>query len=145
MKQKILLTLLNLFFLIVLGTTLIVPKTFAQAAAGNPSSDNGCDPGQSGLDLSKCYRLNDKQTVAEVYKDPAFLVNLIVRNVFVLAGVIIFFMIMYAGFLFITGSTKGKDQASKILESCLWGFAIMFAAFWIVQIIKIITGTPIGL
>jgi hypothetical protein len=138
MQRRIWIWLSSMVLASVLLVSLIVPKAFAQTPAG-------CDPGASGLDLSKCYKLNETKTVADVYKDPAFLVNLIVRNIFLLAGIILFFMIMYAGFLFITGSVKGKDQASKIMESAILGFVIMFAAFWIVQIVKIVTGTPIGL
>jgi len=70
-------------------------------------------------------------------------VNLIVRNIFVIAGILLFFLIIYAGFLFITGNVKGKEKAKEVLEAALIGFLVMFGAFWILQIIKVVTGTDI--
>lgn len=102
-----------------------------------------CQTGSANLNLADCYALNANQTVSEVYTSPAVLVNLIVRNIFVVAGILLFFLFMYAGFLFITGNVKGKDKAKEVLEAALIGFFVMFAAFWILQIIKVVTGTNI--
>jgi hypothetical protein len=110
----------------------IIPKVYA-----------ACDPNAPGIKLTDCYMLNDTQTVAEVYKSPAVLVNLIVSNLFLVAGIIFFGLLMLAGFKYISGGTKGTEEAKKILETALLGFLIMFAAFWIVQIIQKLTGANI--
>jgi len=102
-----------------------------------------CDITRPNLDLGECYALNETQTVRDVYTDPAFLVNLIVRNVFVVAGIILFLLVVYAGYLFITGGTKGIEKAKEVLQGALIGFFVMFAAYWIVQIIKVVTGADI--
>jgi hypothetical protein len=104
-----------------------------------------CDTSQANLNLGDCYALNSTQTVGQVYTSPAVLVNLLVRNIFIIAGIILFFLIMYAGFLFITGNVKGKDKAKEVLQGAIIGFLVMFAAFWIVQIIKVVTGADIPL
>ena len=110
----------------------IVPKAYA------------CNPGQEGVvDLSDCLRLSDSRPVSEVYTDPAFLVNLIVSNLFVLAGIVLFVMIIIAGFKFIQGGAKGLEEARKIMGQALVGFIIMFSAYWIVQIVALITGANI--
>ena len=102
-----------------------------------------CDPGSGGIPLGECLKLSNSQPVQEVYTTPSFLVNLIVDNLFVVAGIIIFFMTLLAGFFFITGGKKGLDQAKQILLAVIIGFGLMFGAYWIVQIIQTITGADI--
>lgn len=103
-----------------------------------------CDnPGAGGVPLGECLKLSNSQPVQEVYTTPSFLVNLIVDNLFVVAGIIIFFMTLLAGFFFITGGKKGLDQAKQILLAVIIGFGLMFGAYWIVQIIQTITGADI--
>lgn len=115
--------------LLLLSSLAIVPKAVAQ-----------CSTGQGGVDLRECLQLGGGQTVASVYSTPAVLINLLVRNVFILAGIILFFVIMYAGFQFISGGKKGAEQAKTTITTALLGFVIMFSAYWILQIIRIITG-----
>lgn len=108
-----------------------------------------CDPdvapGDGGIDLGCELKLSDSTAVKDVYTDPAFLVNLLVRNIFPIAGLIIFLMVFYAGFKFIYQGTKGKDEAKGIITACLVGFLLMFSAYWIIQIITLVTGIDVGL
>jgi phage shock protein PspC (stress-responsive transcriptional regulator) len=99
-----------------------------------------CTPGVDGVNLGDCLTLKDGTTVAATYNKPAVLVDLIVRNAFILAGVIVFFLIIYAGFKFITDSTKGQEEAKTMMEAAGVGLILMFAAYWIIQIIKVVTG-----
>lgn len=102
-----------------------------------------CDAGAGGIDLAGCLKLSDSQKVSDVYSNPAFLVNLIVRNLFALAGVVLFFLILLAGFKFIKGGAKGVEEAKTLVTTAITGFMIMFSAYWVVQIIKLITGADI--
>src|SRR5258708_1737336 len=106
-----------------LSCTLIVPKV---AAACDPGTNN------AGFKLTNCLYLDSSKetTVADVYKTPAVFVNLIVGNIFIFAGIILFFLIIYVGYLFISGGTKGSEQAKTVLETAVTGFLIMFAAYW---------------
>lgn len=104
-----------------------------------------CDPGTGGVDLGNCLQLSSGVPIKAVFNSPAALVNLIVKNVFVLAGVVIFFMIIYAGFKFIQAGTKGKEEAQKILTAAVVGGIVMFSAYWIVQIVQVLTGVNVGL
>ena len=107
------------------------------------TSPQNCTPGQAGINLQDCFALNDSQTVGQVYGTPAVLVNLLVRLAFIGAGIIFFFLLIIAGYSFITGGKKGADQAKTMLETALIGAFLMFAAYWILQIIGIVTGTKI--
>lgn len=98
------------------------------------------------VDLGNKFFLNDSgTTVKEVYSKPADLINVIVPNLMVVGGIIIFFMFIMAAFKFMGDSAKGKEEAAGIMKTALIGFVLMFAAFWIVQIVKVITGTDINL
>jgi hypothetical protein len=105
-----------------------------------PQAYAACESGEAGLDLTDCLTLGDGSRVADVYNQPTVLVNLLISNIFIVAGFILFFLLIAAGFKFITGATKGKDEAKEMLEAALIGFIIMFSAYWIMQIVKIITG-----
>ncbi len=104
-----------------------------------------CDPGNGSINLGECLRLSNDQGVGEVYESPAFLVNLIVRNLFVAGAVILFLMVFYAGFLFVFKGKKGVEDAKAVATNAIIGFVVMFSAYWIVQIIAVVTGTNIQL
>ncbi|NCN03992.1 MAG: hypothetical protein GW942_02865 [Candidatus Pacebacteria bacterium] len=83
--------------------------------------------------------------VKDTYGTPTDLVNPLVQNLMIAGGIILFFMFILAGFKFLQESSKAKEESMKILKAALIGFIVMFSAFWIVQIIKVITGTDISL
>ncbi len=87
--------------------------------------------------------LKDGSTVEETYSTPGVIVNLIVSNLFVVAGIIIMFMIVGAGLSFLQNSDKGKEDAKNLATGAVIGFLVMFAAYWIVQIVKYVTGADI--
>lgn len=98
------------------------------------------------LDLGDKFFLNDNgDKVKDIYSKPTDLVNIIVPNLMVVGGIIIMFMFIMAAFKFMGDSSKGKEEAMGIMKTALIGFVLMFAAFWIVQIVKVITGTDINL
>jgi hypothetical protein len=102
-----------------------------------------CNPSSGNLNLVDCLILNPDEgnTVAGVYDTPAVVVNVIVRNLFVLGGIVLFFMIILAGFKFaMSPQSKGKEDAKNIAQGAGIGFLIMFSAYWIIQILEILTG-----
>lgn len=106
-----------------------------------------CNPDSGDLNLFDCVILNPdakegKNTVQEVYKTPAVVVNTVVRNLFVLSGVLLFAAIILAGLKFAMGPTKAKEESKNIALSAGIGFLIMFSAYWIIQILEILTGIP---
>jgi phage shock protein PspC (stress-responsive transcriptional regulator) len=112
------------------------------------SINMSCDPSSGNLNLVDCLILNPDgdgdgvaTTVAGVYDTPAVIVNVIVRNLFVFGGMVLFFMIILAGFKFaMSPQSKGKEDAKNIIQGAGIGFLIMFSAYWIIQILEILTG-----
>jgi len=75
------------------------------------------------------------------------LISVILPNVYILAGLILLFFLIFGGITVILGSgNNNPEQVSKgkkILTSTLAGFLIVFASYWIIQILEIITNIPI--
>jgi hypothetical protein len=130
------LAFLAIFVSFFLGLVTVLPPKVAAA---------DCTPGdgQTGVSLTDCFLLNPNEKVADVYSNPSVLINLLLNNIFIIGGFILFVMIMYSGFLYISGSTKGQEQAAKVLTTAVVGFIVMFSAFWILQIIQVVTGADL--
>lgn len=72
------------------------------------------------------------------------IISNILPNIYILAGVILFFLLVGGGLMFIVGTgqenPEGAAKGGKAITAALIGFLIIFASYWIIQIIKIITG-----
>lgn len=81
------------------------------------------------------------------YKDRPLtdLLSIILPNIYILAGIIIFLYFIFGGFLIISGggNPKNMDQGKEVITKAIAGFAIIFTSYWLIQIIEIITGIPI--
>ncbi len=117
-------------------TTLLPPQTLSRFLTLS---------GQSGerINLSDYLLLRGGETVADHYAEPTDIVNLIVANLFVVAGIILFGLIIMAGFKYLQGTSEGKEEAKNLITGAVIGFLVMFAAYWIVQIIQFVTGADI--
>lgn len=98
-----------------------------------------------GIDLNDCLRLSDNTAIKDrkVYTELGAFVTLITRNLFVFAGIILFAMLILAGYKFILGGKKGLEEARSLISTAIIGFLIMFSAYWIVQIVQLLTGANI--
>jgi hypothetical protein len=70
------------------------------------------------------------------------LVSAILTYVFPIAGIILFFVLLFGGFTLLT-SAGNPDQVKKgqqIVVSGLIGFVIIFVSFWVWQLLKIALG-----
>ncbi len=101
---------------------------------------NGAD---QPMKLGDQLLLRNNQKVSEVYDTPGTIVNLVVSNLFLLAGIVILFLIILAGLSYIKDSEKGKEEAKNLVTGAVIGFVVMFSAYWVIQIIKLITGADI--
>lgn len=72
------------------------------------------------------------------------LVNVVVRNAFVVAGVISFVLLVAGGFGIIVGAgagdTKKLEQGKQAMSAAAVGLILVVASLWIVQIIEKVTG-----
>lgn len=93
------------------------------------------------MDLSTVF------SPATVFTKPITLVNVFVRNAFVIAGIIAFVLLIFAGFRFIvsagSGDTKEMESAKKAITGALAGLILIIASVWIIQIVETITGYKI--
>ncbi len=124
----------------ILITLLITHSVFAIEELGD---DGGAPGANTGIDLGTYLRLSNDTPIKEVYSQPAFLVNLIVRNLMIVGGMMVLVLALIVGYKYITGGKKALQDINQITLWGLIGFLIMFGAYWIVQIIKLITGVDI--
>jgi len=72
------------------------------------------------------------------------IISNILPNIYILAGIILFFLLIGGGLMFIISAGRenpeGAGQGKKAITAALIGFLIIFASYWIIQIIKVITG-----
>jgi len=75
------------------------------------------------------------------------LVSIILSNALVVAGIILLFLLIFGGISMIMGAGQDNpEQAAKgrqATTSAVIGFIIIFAAYWIIQIIEKVTGLKI--
>ena len=70
------------------------------------------------------------------------LVSVIVKNAFVLAGVISFILLIFGGFGIIVaaGDSKKLESSRGRIVGAVAGLIIVVTSFWIVQILEKVTG-----
>lgn len=76
---------------------------------------------------------------------PAEIINVVLPFFFVIAGLILFVMIVFGGFTIFTsaGNPEKIKQGQGMIVNALVGFLIMFAAYWIIQILETSLGFKI--
>ena len=73
------------------------------------------------------------------------LVSVFLKNAYVIASVVLLFLLIGGGFTMISsaGNLEKQQQGSKALTSAIVGFLIIFTSYWIIQIIEVLTGLEI--
>jgi hypothetical protein len=96
------------------------------------------------LPLGQAVKVDGTRSLQDLYPTLGSLVNLIVPNLFILAGVIFLFLLILGGFSIIaSGSSKGVEEGQKKITTAIIGFLIMFSAYWVIQIVELLTGLTI--
>lgn len=84
---------------------------------------------------------------AQKFGTLASFLNVIVPNLLLLAGVILFILLVVGGLMVIVGAGKGEGEqvgrGQKAVTYALIGFIIIFASWWIIRIIERLTGVSI--
>jgi len=70
------------------------------------------------------------------------IVSVVIRNIYVIASIILFIFIIAGGMGMIlnAGNVDKQKQSSQTLTSAVIGFLILFASYWLIRIIQVITG-----
>ncbi len=84
-------------------------------------------------------------TPATTFKTVGDLVNVLVKNFFVVTMIILFAILIFAGLQFMlnSGDEKKAEQSKSAITAVIIGILVLFGAYWIVQIIEFITGVSI--
>jgi len=89
------------------------------------------------------------QTLTLKTDTPADIINTLIPIIFILAGIILLFILVFGGFtIFLSAGNPEKiKKGTGMITSALIGFLIIFAAYWIIELLQItfginILGTP---
>lgn len=81
------------------------------------------------------------------YQSLGGFISKILPNIYVIAGVIFFIFLVVGGLTVIMGAGKGESETTKkgggAIASALIGFLIIFASWWIIQLVETLTGVKI--
>lgn len=95
--------------------------------------------------LNNLNPLKKFSTKADKLSTPGGIITEILNLSFPIAGVILFVMLTMAGFKMLTGATNSQsmEEGKKMISTAVIGFIILFAAYWIAQLLEIIFGINI--
>ena len=76
---------------------------------------------------------------------PAEIINTLIPIIFILAGIVLLFMLVFGGFtIFLSvGNPEKIKKGTGMITSALIGFLIIFAAYWIIELLQITFGIQV--
>jgi len=104
------------------------------------------------INIGDELKLGDDPGAPAITGIPAFqsiggFVSSVLPNIYVIASVIFFILLIVSGLLFIISAGQGDEESAKkyqkTITASLIGFLIIFASWWILEIIQTITGINI--
>jgi len=101
------------------------------------------------VDIGQETKINSNQGIGDPpqFQTIGGLISAILPNLYVAAGLILLFFLIFGGVMVILGAGKGEsqqaEQGKKIVTRTIIGFLIIFLSYWIIRIIEIITGVKI--
>jgi len=120
-----------------------------------PDSDGSSEENDTGLNVfeapnAESFRqLNPLQItespLAESFVSPAAIVNRILQFLFPIAGLILFAMLVWGGLNILSNphSSTGLKAGRERITAALVGFFLLFASFWIIQIVEFVFGLSV--
>lgn len=98
-------------------------------------------------DLGSMLLLNPETgtNVASTFSTTSSFLNLLVPVIFIISGIVLFLLLIGGGFAIIAsgGNAKSVEGGKNQITLAVLGFFIIFSAYWIIQIIEILTGLKI--
>jgi hypothetical protein len=74
------------------------------------------------------------------------LVSVIVKNAFMVAGVLALVLLVIGGFGMITGAggdSKGLEKGKQAVTGAVLGLVVIIGSYWIIQLVEYLTGISI--
>ena len=91
--------------------------------------------------------LTETKTLSQTFPNIGSLIAIILKNSLTVAGIILLVLLIFGGLTYIIGAgsddSKKTAQGSAAVTSALVGFAVVLLAYFIVQIIEVVTGLNI--
>ena len=91
--------------------------------------------------------LKDIFQPAKSYTSIGDFVSMLLKNSLTIGGVIFLVLLIFGGFSFIvsagSGDAKKSEQSKQTITAAVTGLVLIFASYWIIQIIEVITGVKI--
>ncbi len=99
------------------------------------------------VDIGKETPWGPGGSVHDVYSEPATLVNIIVKNSLIVAGIIFLVLLIAGGIMMIASAGSGDQKkaatSKSLITDAVIGFLVIFTSYFIIQIIEILTGIKI--
>jgi len=95
--------------------------------------------------LDRLNPLKQYSTKATQLSTPGGIISEILSFAFPIAGMILFVILIMAGLKMLTGASNSKnmEEGKQMITTAILGFIILFAAYWIAQLLEIIFGINI--
>jgi hypothetical protein len=100
-------------------------------------------PNNDFFDSLNPLKLEGNNTIAADLSTPGGIVSRLLLFLFPIAGLILFAMIVWGGFEILSGSvqgSKGIEAGKNRITAAIVGFLLLFATYWMAQIIEVIFG-----
>ena len=98
------------------------------------------------FDIGTEFKINNENGIRTIGTFGDIITNLL-KNIYVLAGIVLFILLIVGGLSFIMGAGEENPEKAKkgkqAITAALIGFVIIFCSYWIIRIIEIITGMNI--
>ena len=104
---------------------------------------------QTPVDIGEQWILKPSQPIgtATQFQTPGAFISILLKNIYVLSGVMLLVLLIFGGISIIMGGGKSDPrkagQGKKVATAAVIGFFVIFAAYWIIQIIQKVTGVEI--
>lgn len=97
---------------------------------------------QKGVTINPQFRVTNESTAASKVGG---IISMIMPYLFVIAGLLLLFYLIYGGFhmMIAANDEKGLAEAKGKITNALVGFMLLFVAYWLVQILGHIFGIAI--
>ena len=99
------------------------------------------------VNIGQDFKLQDNTPIGSIaeFQSIGGLISSWLPNIYILGGILVLILIIASGLMWIgnAGDIKKIEESQKILTFAIMGFIFLFASYWIIQIVQVLTGVPI--
>ena|SRR3989344_910480 len=100
------------------------------------------------VDIGDAFKIAGDKGISDPssgYSTIGGFIGSVLPNVYIAAGIILLFLLLSGGLMTIINSdnAEAQEKGKQAITSAVIGFVIVFASFWIIQIIQVLTGINI--